>query len=299
MRVLLLGCNGQLGRCLKDQLKDTKLEVNYVSRDQIDVTDFKNTRIKIIEKEPNVIINATAYTSVDKAEEDFLTANLVNHLAVENLANICSKLSCWLVHISTDYVFDGNSKKPYIELDKTNPQNVYGKSKLKGELAIQESGCKHLIIRTAWVYSEYENNFLKKILQLGSNRDKLSIVDDQIGCPTYAQDLAKTIVIILTKLNNSLASGIFHYCGKDPCSWYEFARVIFQEADLAGLKTRSSIHSIRSVDYPLAILRPLFSVLECSKIKNTFDIDPSDWKLGVKNAISNYLSLTDTKNKNI
>ena len=123
------------------------------------------------------------------------------------------------------------------------------------------------------------------------------IVGDQIGCPTYAQDLAKTIIVILKRLNNSLASGIFHYCGKDPCSWYEFAKVIFREANLAGLKTRSSIHFIRSAAYPLAISRPLFSVLECSKIKNTFDIDPSDWKLGVKKAISNYISLITTKNK--
>lgn len=297
MRILVLGCNGQLGRCLKDQLKDTKLEVIYTSRSQIDVTDFKNARLKITEKEPDVIINSTAYTNVDKAEEDFLTANLVNHLAVENLANICSRLSCWLIHISTDYVFDGNSKKPYVELDKTNPQSVYGTSKLKGELAVQASGCKYLILRTAWVYSEYENNFLKKMLQLGAVRDKLNIVGDQIGCPTYAQDLAKTIVIILKRLNNSLESGIFHYCGKDPCSWYEFAKVIFREANLAGLKTRSSIHFIRSAAYPLAISRPLFSVLKCSKIKNTFDIDPSDWKLGVKKAISNYISLITTKNK--
>ena len=136
------------------------------------------------------------------------------------------------------------------------------------------------------------------MLKLGTKHKELSIIHDQVGCPTYAQDIAKAIILMLPYIrNNKYTSGIFHYCGKDPCSWYEFAKVIFREANLAGLKTRSSIHFIRSAAYPLAISRPLFSVLECSKIKNTFDIDPSDWKLGVKKAISNYISLITTKNK--
>ena len=287
MKVLVLGCKGQLGRCLNDQLINTDYEVTYTSRDQVDIADFDETIIKITHIAPDVIINATAYTSVDKAENDKGTADLINHLAVDNLAAICFELGCWLIHISTDYVFDGKSTVPYLELDKTNPQGVYGHTKLDGELAIQSSGCKYLIIRTAWVFSEYGDNFLKTMLRLGGVRDELSIVGDQIGCPTYAHDIAKAIVTIMTKLNGeSSASGIFHYCGDQLCSWYEFAGVIFEEARISGLKTPSLIHLIQTSDYPTTAERPGYSVLDCNKIRNTFDVNTSDWKLGVKNVVS-------------
>ena len=287
MKVLVLGCKGQLGRCLNDQLINTDYEVTYTSRDQVNIADFDETIIKITHIAPDVIINATAYTSVDKAENDKGTADLINHLAVDNLAAICFELGCWLIHISTDYVFDGKSTVPYLELDKTNPQGVYGHTKLDGELAIQSSGCKYLIIRTAWVFSEYGDNFLKTMLRLGGVRDELSIVGDQIGCPTYAHDIAKAIVTIMTKLNGeSSASGIFHYCGDQLCSWYEFAGVIFEEARISGLQTPSLIHLIQTSDYPTTAERPGYSVLDCNKIRNTFDVNTSDWKLGVKNVVS-------------
>ena len=212
-----------------------------------------------------------------------------DHLAVDNLAAICFELGCWLIHISTDYVFDGNSTVPYLELVKTNPQGVYGHTKLDGELAIQSSGCKYLIIRTAWVFSEYGDNFLKTMLRLGTVRDELSIVGDQIGCPTYAQDIAKAIVTMMTQLNEeSSASGTFHYCGDQLCSWYEFAGVIFEEARMSGLQTPGLIHSIQSSDYPMAAERPGYSVLDCHKIRNSFGVNTSDWKLGVKNVVSNF-----------
>ena len=289
MKVLVLGCKGQLGRCLNDQLINTNYEVAYTSRDQIDITDFEKARIKITHVAPDVIINASAYTAVDKAENDKVAADLINHLAVDNLAAICFELGCWVIHISTDYVFDGNSTVPYLELDKTNPQGVYGHTKLDGELAIQSSGCKYLIIRTAWVFSEYGDNFLKTMLRLGTVRDELSIVGDQIGCPTYAQDIAKAIVTMITRLNEeSSASGIFHYCGDQLCSWYEFAGVIFEEARTSGLQTPSLIHSIQTSNYPTAADRPGYSALDCHKIRNTFGVNPSDWKLGVKNVVSNF-----------
>ena len=286
MRVLLLGCNGQLGRCLKDLLKDTKLEVIYTSRSQIDVTDFKNARLKIAEKEPDVIINSTAYTNVDKAEEDFLTANLVNHLAVENLANICSRLSCWLIHISTDYVFDGNSKKPYVELDKTNPQSVYGTTKLKGELAVKASGCKYLILRTAWVYSEYENNFLKKMLQLGAVRDKLNIVGDQIGCPTYAQDIATAIISIISKLNTSKElDGIYHYSGDSECSWFEFAKEIFKQANKYHQVPIPNLKKVSTEEFTNLAKRTKFSALANLKVQEKFDITSSNFKYGIESTL--------------
>ncbi|MFT7043288.1 MAG: dTDP-4-dehydrorhamnose reductase [Candidatus Azotimanducaceae bacterium] len=289
MRVLILGCKGQLGRCLTDQLMNTGYEVSYTSRDQIDIASFEETRIEITRIGPDVIINASAYTAVDKAEEDKVNADLINHLAVDNLAVICLELGCWLIHISTDYVFDGNSTVPYLELDKTNPQGVYGHTKLNGELAIQSSGCEYLIIRTAWVFSEYGNNFLRTMLRLGAVRDELNIVGDQIGCPTYAQDLAKVIITMMAQLNKeSSASGTFHYCGDQLCSWYDFARVIFEEARIFGFQTPDLIHSIQTSDYSTAAERPGYSALDCQKIRNTFNVNTSDWKLGVKNVIAKF-----------
>ena len=245
MKILVLGCKGQLGRCLNDQLTNTDHEVIYSSREQIDIADFEVTKSKILEFSPDLIINATAYTAVDKAEEDQKTANLINHLAVKNIADICNQLECWLIHVSTDYVFDGNSKVPYREDDQTNPQGAYGETKLKGELAIQSSGCKHIIIRTAWVFSEYGNNFLKTMLRLGAERDELSIVGDQIGCPTYAQDIARSVVELLPQLNSWEYNGVYHYCGDQPCSWYDFANAIFDQAMTNNLKIPSIVKSIK------------------------------------------------------
>ena len=289
MKVLFLDCKGQLGRCLNDQLLNTNFKVTYTSRDQIDIADFDEARIKITHIAPDVINNASAYTEVDKAENDEVTADLINRLAVDNLAAICFELGCWLIHISTDYVFDGNSTVPCLELDKTNRQGVYGHTKLDGELAIQSSACKYLIIRTAWVFSEYGGNFLKTMLRLGAVRDELSIVGDQIGCPTYAQDIAKANVTMMTQLNEeSSASGTLHYCGDQLCSWYEFEGVIFEEARISGFQTPGLIYSIQTSDYPTAAERPGYSVLDCYKIKNAFGVNTSDWKLGVKNVISNF-----------
>jgi dTDP-4-dehydrorhamnose reductase len=203
-----------------------------------------------------------------------------------NISGICNQLDCWLIHVSTDYVFDGNSQVPYKEDNPTNPQGVYGDSKLKGEAAIEASGCKYLIIRTAWVYSEYGNNFLKTMLRLGADRDELSIVGDQVGCPTYAQDIAMTLVSALPLLDlRGSSSGIYHYCGDEPCSWFDFARAIFSEAEKQGLKTPSCVKSISTADYPTPAMRPVYSVLECSKIEECFDVTRSNWRNGIRVAI--------------
>jgi dTDP-4-dehydrorhamnose reductase len=202
---------------------------------------------------------------------------------VANISSICNQLDCWLIHVSTDYVFDGTSEVPYKEDNTTKPQGVYGDSKLKGDAVIEASGCKYLIIRTAWVYSEYGNNFLKTMLRLGADRDELSIVGDQIGCPTYAQDIAKTIVSILAGLDfKGLSSGIYHYCGDESCSWYDFARAIFLEAGLHRLKTPSYVKSITTAEYPTPAIRPAYSVLDCTKIKSVFDVTRSNWRDGIK-----------------
>jgi dTDP-4-dehydrorhamnose reductase len=281
MKILVLGCKGQLGRCLNDQLVNTDHEVIYTSREQIDIADFEVTKIKILEFFPDLIINATAYTAVDKAEEDQKTANLINHLAVKNIADICNQLECWLIHVSTDYVFDGNSKVPYKEDDETNPQGAYGETKLKGELAVQASGCKHIIIRTAWVFSEYGNNFLKTMLRLGAGRDKLSIVSDQIGCPTYAQDIAKAIKIILPQLNKNSVQGVYHFCGDQSSTWYEFATLIFEVASEKGHKIPKFLNAIKTSEFPTSAQRPKYSVLDCGKIATIFGVTSSNWKKSI------------------
>ena len=286
MKILVIGSKGQLGCCLADQLSDTGYEVIFTSRAEIDISDLVETKVKITALCPTIVINASAYTAVDKAEDDPYGAEKINHIAVANIASTCREIGCWLIHISTDYVFDGVSSHPYGEDAETNPQGVYGDSKLKGELAIQSSGCKYLMIRTAWVYSEYGNNFLKTMLRLGADRDELSIVGDQIGCPTYAQDIAKSIVSILSRLDlKGSTSGIYHYCGDEPCSWYDFARAIFLEAEVRGLKTPTHVTSIATADYPTPAVRPAYSVLDCSKIESCFDVTRSNWRDGIKTVI--------------
>jgi dTDP-4-dehydrorhamnose reductase len=286
MKILVLGSKGQLGRCLADQFGDTDYDVIYTSRSEIDMADWAETKAKITSLSPSIVINAAAYTAVDKAEDDKQEAYKINHLAIANIAITCNEIGCWLFHISTDYVFDGAASRPYDENAKPNPQGVYGDSKLKGEVAIEASGCKYLIIRTAWVYSEYGSNFLKTMLRLGAEREELSVVGDQVGCPTYAQDIAKTIIAILLSLDlKSSSPGTYHYCGDKPCSWYEFAHAIFFEAEVHGLKTPSNVKSVTTANYPTAAIRPAYSVLDCRTIENCFDVTRSNWRDGIKIAI--------------
>jgi len=296
MRVLVLGSKGQLGRCLCDQLGKTQYEVIYTSRAEINISDLVTTKKKITDIQPNIVINASAYTAVDKAEEDRQTADLINHLAVANIANICNDLACWLIHISTDYVFDGTADKPYREDDGTNPQGIYGGSKLNGELAIQSSGCNHLIIRTAWVFSEYGNNFLKTMLRLGFDREKLSIVGDQVGCPTYAPDLAKAIICTLPFLELDQQNEIYHYAGTPSCSWAEFAQSIFEEAErLKILEKKPNIVTITSEEYLTRAKRPINSQLDSSKFEAKFGHKASDWKLGIQASVRSLYNPADTK----
>ena len=288
MKVLVLGSQGQLGRCLKDQFKNMDYEVVYTGRRQINIEDFEATNDQIVKIAPDIIVNACAYTAVDCAETDINIADLVNHQAVGNLANICLALDCWLVHISTDYVFDGVSSVAYAENDPTNPQSVYGKTKLLGDLVVQSSGCKYLILRSAWVFCEYGNNFLKTMLHLADKNDVVKVVCDQIGCPTYAQDIAMAVVSILPKLHSSSeVIGIYHYGGDQPCSWYGFAEEIFKEAKLLGFKTPTYLHPIKTCDFPTIATRPAYSVLQCSKIGKKFGILASNWRVGIQSSLKN------------
>ena len=286
MKILVLGCKGQLGQCLNDQLLNTAYNVVYTSRDQINIVDFVATKNQILAYSPDVVINAAAYTAVDKAEDDQEMANVINHLAVENIAAICYELDCWLVHVSTDYVFDGMSKFSYREDDHTNPQGVYGVTKLNGELAVKSFCSKYIIIRTSWVFSEYGNNFLKTMLRLSAEHDKLKVVSDQIGCPTYAQDIANAIVRVIPVLMAGHASGIYHYAGSKPFSWAGFAEAIFDEAlKLEVIASKPNVVVITTEEFPTLAKRPPRSELSSKKIGSTFGIDPSDCILGIRSSL--------------
>ena len=290
MRIIVLGCSGQLGKCLNDQLSKTNHEVIYTSRNELDITDFKAVRRFFFDVCPEIIINAAAYTAVDKAEDNKEIANIVNHLAVGNIANICTQIDCWLIHISTDYVFYGDSNLPYRENDFLNPKCIYGETKLKGELAVKASGSNHIIIRTSWVYSEYGSNFLNSMLNLGSKNSELSIVSDQFGCPTYAQDIAKTIVNILPQLHEGKQQiGIYHFCGDTVCSWFDFAKEIFKQLDVSKVLDIPILKSISTEEYPTAAERPKYSVLSTSKISKKFNVPASQFKAGILSSVNNLI----------
>ena len=287
MKILILGSQGQLGRCLYDQFSQTDYDLIYHSRADTDIADFTETSENLIALNPDIVVNATAYTAVDLAETHESLACQVNHFAVDNLAKQCEKIGSFLIHVSTDYVFDGTASRPYKEEDKTNPKSVYGASKLAGEIAIQRTDCRFLIIRTSWVFSEYGNNFFKTMLRLGAERETLSIVGDQIGCPTYAQDIASLIVDLIPRIDKgSVESGIYHFCGDTACSWYQFAKEIFAQADQLGYRTPKQVQSIATKDYPTPAKRPGYSVFDCTKIENTFNISRSNWRFGVDRVLS-------------
>lgn len=286
MKILVLGSSGQLGNCLKEQLSTSNNQIIYSSRELIDVENFKETKEKIYSISPDLIINAAAYTNVDGAEENYIKANLINNLALSNISDICSQHGCFLIHISTDYVFDGKSKSPYHEINKTNPKNVYGQTKLDGEKKIKASGCNYLILRTSWVFSEYGNNFLKTMLRLSKSNKEINVVCDQIGCPTYAHDIAKTIALLINEYElKGLKSSVYHYCGDHECSWYEFAKFIFSQYSDLNLGKLVKLNAVPSSNFPTIAYRPTYSVFDTTKIKNDFEISPSDWKKGVRDSL--------------
>ena len=296
MFVLVTGANGQLGKTLNYLVDHNKSDNRFVfaTRKQLDLTDFQNVRSFIEKNQFDVIINCAAYTAVDKSEVEKEQANLVNHLSVKNIAEIARDNCIKLIHISTDYVFDGLKLKPYIEKDNTSPKNVYGKTKLDGENAILSTmACDALIIRTSWLYSEYGNNFLDTILKLTQTKEKLNIVSDQIGSPTYANDLAIAILTIIESSKFSKASEIsevFHYSNGGKCSWYDFAREIVQ---ITGKKC--SIDPIFSKDYPQSATRPKHVLLDKDKIRDSFGLEIIFWKDSLNKCIQ---TLSNSSNSN-
>ena len=269
MRILLTGKNGQLGRCFQDVLVGTDHQLFAYGSSELNIADAQQVAEVVQQVKPDIIVNAAAYTAVDKAETDSDNAYLVNATGPELLAKQAAALNIPLIHVSTDYVFDGNAVEPYLPTDQTNPQGVYGASKLAGELNIAAVCEKHIILRTAWVFSEYGNNFVKTMVRLAKERDELSVVADQYGCPTYAGDLAKAILQICEQheQGKTLAWGVYHYCGDTPTSWHGFARAIFAKAESLGvIKKRPQLRAISSDQYPTPAKRPEYSVMSTESL---------------------------------
>jgi len=287
MKILVTGKNGQLGKSIQKIVSNEK-QVNefvFVGRGELDFSQEEGIASYFNNNKFDIIINCASYTKVDKAEEEQELANQINHLAVKQLAEIAKKQKTKLMHVSTDYVFSGKSDESYVETDKTNPVNIYGETKLAGEKALQAIMLTNaIIIRTSWVYSEYSNNFVDTMLRLGEDRDKLNVVNDQVGSPTYATDLANAILKIIDSTGyqtKSPATEIYHYSNKGKVSWYEFAKEIFDLADI-----HCAVKPIATKQYPTPAKRPKNTLMNKAKITETFSVDIPNWKKSLNTCIT-------------
>ena len=271
--ILITGTNGQIGSEIKAISSNYSYNFFFTDRSNIDITSKDNIKAFCETNNINVIINCAGYTAVDKAESDEINTDLINRKAVKKLALVSKELNIKLIHISTDYVFDGKNFKPYIEEFQTNPQGIYGKTKLDGENEMRDINPKNsIIIRTSWVYSSFGNNFVKTMLRLGREKESLGVIFDQVGTPTYAKDLAKTILDIIPRITNEKVE-IYNYSNEGVLSWYDFAKEIMRMA-----KLNCKINPIETFQYPTPAKRPHFSLLNKSKIKSTFNIEIPYWK---------------------
>ncbi len=286
--ILIIGSTGQLGQELQ-QILAPQSNLIAVGRGQIDLSQPDKMRWSIEEIQPQLIINAAAYTAVDKAESEPELAKTINATAPGIIAQVAQKLGAFLIHVSTDYVFDGSQSFPYRETDKTNPLGVYGQTKLAGEQAIRLNCENHLIIRTAWVYgSKGKSNFVKTMLKLGAEREEIRVVADQIGSPTWARDLASAIAITIPQLTPEIA-GTYHYTNSGVASWHDFAVAIFEEAK--GIKYPLKIERvipITTADYPTPAERPAYSVLACEKISKVLETPRPHWRQALRKMLTEY-----------
>lgn len=293
MNILVTGANGQLGTCIR--LASESKNDNYIFTDiaELDITDSNSVAKFISDNNVDLIINCAAYTNVDKAEDEPLIAEKINAGAVKILSEEIKKRNGWIIHVSTDYVFGGNlNNTPCSEEQQPNPTGVYGLSKLHGEEAIKESGCNGIIIRTSWLYSEYGKNFVKTMLDLTSRLPQLNVVFDQCGTPTYAQDLADSIVDIIDTRKFINKAGTYHYSNEGVTSWFDFARLIGQ---LAG--NQAEVNPCHSNEFPSKVTRPPYSVLDKTKFKGTFEIKIPYWTDSLKKCVENLTSQTENNSK--
>ena len=281
MVVLVTGANGQLGQEIQHIAK-SYLNLNFVfcNSTDLDISNKENCQAVFHKIKPDFCINAAAYTAVDKAESEQDKAELINVIGAKNLAETCNEFDTKLIHISTDFVFDGSNDKPYSETDIPNPKGVYGQTKLDGEKVIQAVFSKYYIIRTSWVYSLFGNNFMKTMLRLASERTSLSVVNDQMGTPTNAVDLAEALVQIILNNNQQPTAnhfGTYHFSNEGQCSWYDFAKKIFEINNI-----NIDLKAIPTSEFPTPAQRPKYSVLDKSKIKSTFGLPIKTWEESLK-----------------
>ena len=282
MKILLIGANGQVGWECQRSLAPLG-ELIALGRQQLDLTNTQAIRDNIQHVQPDIIVNTAAYTSVDNAEKAPELAEQINHLAPQIMAAEAAKLAIPLIHYSTDYVFDGETNRAWTEEDKANPQNVYGQTKLAGEQAITETGAVHLILRTSWVYGERGDNFLLTMRRLATERDHVSVVNDQFGAPTWSRDIAEaTAAIIAQGIDKITAqSGVYHLTAAGKTSWYGFAEVIFNALAQAG-ENVANLAAIPSSEYPMSAARPAYSCLNNDKLNRAFKVVLPDWETRVK-----------------
>ena len=279
-KVLVTGANGQLGQCLQELSKrHATIQFVFSGSKELDVTNKESVKAIFESTSFDFCINCAAYTAVDLAESDSDNAKKINVLGVKYLAESCEENNTKLIHMSTDFVFDGTSNIPYTENDETKPLSVYGKTKLEGEIAIQNTLEEFFILRTSWLYSEYANNFMKTMLRLGAERSELGVISDQIGSPTYAKDLARAIVKIIEL--NSNEYGVYNYSNEGVASWYDFAKAIFEISN-----TEIIVNAIPTSSYPTPAERPHYSVLDKSKLKTNLGIEIPYWRDSLKEAMS-------------
>jgi len=291
VRILLFGANGQVGSELRALPWGGGLDLIPVSRDDADLSVEGAAEAAVRRGKPDLVVNAAAYTAVDKAESEPDLARAVNGLAPGGMAHACVDLGIPLIHISTDFVFDGTKTGAYLEDDPTGPVSAYGESKLDGEDAVRAALDNHVILRTAWVFSAHGKNFLKTMLRLGAERDQLGIVDDQRGCPTSAAGIAGAVRTIVDRLHadGPLVPGTYHYSGGDPVTWFGFADAIFQAAG-DRLPGGVTVKPIGTKDYPTPARRPSNSVLSCAKIRAVYGIEPDDWRSAMGDVVDRLLS---------
>lgn len=282
MNILITGANGQLGNEMRLLSKESSKD-SYCFTDvaELDIIKLEDIRAFVKQNNIDIIVNCAAYTNVDKAEDDIELCDLINNKAVENLAIVAKEHDCILVHVSTDYVFSGKGNLPCTEEQVTSPLGVYGKTKLEGEDAIRSVGCKYLIFRTAWLYSEFGNNFVKTMIRLTTEKNSLKVVFDQVGSPTYAGDLGKLIFSIIEKRQYEQHQGIYHFSNEGVCSWYDFAKEI---SFIAG--TDCDIQPCHSDEFPSKVTRPTFSVLDKTKVKRDFQFEVPYWKVSLTKCIN-------------
>lgn len=301
MRIFVVGSEGQVARSLRNLSEsDDGIEIHCSSRACVDILRPHSVSEALTSFSPDIVVNPAAYTAVDRAESERELAFAVNRDGAECVALAAERMNIPIIHLSTDYVFDGKKETPYIETDPVGPQTTYGCSKLAGEIAVATSNQRHIILRTSWVYAPFGSNFVRTILRLSSERDRLSVVHDQTGCPTYAPDIAKTIVSIARTVQSAgwqpEFRGVTHLAGPDEITWYAFAKMIMEHVEANGGRA-ASVDPIATIDYPTAAARPANSALNCERLQSTFSLGVPALRVSLSNCLDQLLTISQREAK--